>query len=217
MSHQLSGGEMTAVHTPRRRGGRAALGDARFFIGLALVAAAVAGVWFVVSSASRTEAALVATRTIVPGETIAPGDVREVEVVLGQAAESYLRPADIEFGSVSHRTIATGELIPSAALGGTAGDVTAIVVTSAMAVPAAVERGSLVELWAAAPAEQGRFHAPRVLVAEAVVSALSAETGMLATGAATVEVVIPRAEVARTLEAVASGSAISVVPVGGAG
>ena len=62
---------LDAARTPRR----AFWGDARFLLGVLLIVASVAGVWFVVSAARQTAPAFAATRTIVPGEAITSDDV----------------------------------------------------------------------------------------------------------------------------------------------
>lgn len=205
---------MTLTSPVRRR---APWGDARFFIGILLVVASIAGVWFVVSSARQTEPVLVASRTIVPGETVTAGALRVVDVALGQAGEAYLTPERLGDGLVAIRTIEDGELVPASAVGSATDAVTTtIVVRSAVEVPAAVTAGTTVELWSAPPLERGVFDTPRILVPDATVAAVSRDDAMIGQSAASLELVIPRADVAAALAAVSSGAALSVVPVAGA-
>lgn len=208
---------MTAAepsHSPRR----AFWGDARFFLGVLLIVASVAGVWFVVSAARQTAPAYAAARTIVPGEAVTADDVRAVDVALGQLGDAYLTPEALDAGLVATRTIAEGELVPSAAVGDAEGArTTNVVVRSAVDVPASVGAGSVVEVWAAPLGKSGEYDPPRILVADATVVSVTRDDSMMGGGAAALELVIPRADVAATLAAMADESALSVVPSAGAG
>ena len=203
---------MTALEPTRARR-RAFWGDARFFLGILLVIASVAGVWFVVAASRQTAPAFAASRTIVPGEAISADDVRVVDVSLGQIGDAYLSPDALADGLVATRTIASGELVPRAAVGDAAGvRTTSIVLRSAVDVPASVDAGAVVEVWAAPLLEGGRYDAPRILVADATVVSVTRDDSMIGGGSAALEVVIPRADVAATLAAMADESALSVVP-----
>ena len=188
-------------------------GDVRFLIGIALVVAAVTGVWLVVSSARQTTPILQATRTIVPGETVG-GAVRVVDVALGTAADGYLTPDALPDGTVATRTIENGELLPRTATApADSSRVTSIVVESTT-IPGGVSAGSAVELWSSAPSGEGKgFAAPRILLDEATVAAVDRADGLLAGGRSSIELVVDRTEVGRVLGAVAEGAALSVVPL----
>lgn len=190
-------------------------GDARFFIGLALVAVSVAGVWGVVAGARQTTPVLVASDTIVPGQAIVSADVAVVEVSLGSLDGTYLRPGDELDGMVAQRTIGAGELLPVDATGRSS-DATTIVVDSAAGVPSSVAVGSTVELWVTPVTEEG-FDAPRVLVADATVGAITRGEAMISATEASVELIVRRTAVADVLAAIASGAALSVVPLGATG
>ncbi|MDY0909050.1 SAF domain-containing protein [Microbacterium sp. CFBP9034] len=208
---------MTAVepaHTPRR----AFWGDARFFLGILLVVASVAGVWFVVAAARQTSPVYAAARTIVPGEAITSEDLTPVDVALGQLGDVYLASGDLAEGIVATRTIESGELVPTAALGDAAqARTTHIVVHSTVDVPASVDAGTVVEVWSAPLVEHGEYDVPRILVADATVVSVTRDDSMMGGGAAALELVIPRADVAATLAAMADQSALSVVPTSGTG
>ena len=107
---------MTAIDTARPRS-RAFWGDARFFLGILLVVASVAGVWFVVAASRQTVPAFAASRTIVPGEAVSSDDLRLVDVSLGQLGDAYLAPDALADGLVATRTIESGELVPESAVG----------------------------------------------------------------------------------------------------
>lgn len=204
---------MTRSARARRR---APWGDARFFIGIALVIAAVVGVWLVVGAARQTTPLAAAGRTIVAGDVVTAADLRPVEAALGAEEGSYLPPAELIEGQIATRTIAEGELVPRSALADAAtATMTTVVVRTETAVPAAVTRGALVELWAAPALEHGTFDTPAILVPDATVSAVGTDDGVIKDGSVTLELVIPRADVAQTLEAVAGGAALSIVPAAG--
>lgn len=206
---------MTHSHPVRRR---AFWGDARFFIGILLIVASIAGVWFVVASARQTAPVFAADRTIVVGETVTADELRVVDVALGQVAQTYLTPDRLGDGMIATRTIEDGELVPASAVGdATASQSTTIVVQSAVDVPASIEPGSTVELWTAPVLERGTYDTPRILIADATVAAVTRDDTMIGGGSAMLELVIPRADVAAALAEVAAASALSVVPTGGVG
>ena len=208
---------MTALEPTRGRP-RAFWADARFLLGIVLVVASVAGVWFVVSASRQTVPVFAAARTIVPGQPVAADDVRVVEVALGQVGPAYLSSDALADGLVAVRTIESGELVPQSAVGDAAGTrTTSVVLRSAVDVPASVEPGTVVEVWAAPPVETGGFDPPRILVADATVASVTRDDSMIGGGTAALEVVIPRSDVAAILAAMADESALSVVPTLGAG
>jgi len=207
---------MTVPETTRARP-RAFWGDARFFLGILLVVASVAGVWFVVSASRQTVPAFAASRTIVAGQAISGDDVRLVDVALGQVGEAYLEPDALADGLVATRTIESGELVPRAAVGDAAAlRTTSVVLRSADDVPGSIDAGSVVEVWAAPLLERGSYDVPRILVADATVVSVTRDESMIGGGSAALEIVIPRSDVAATLAAMADESSLSVVPTSGA-
>jgi hypothetical protein len=207
---------MTAIDPPRPRS-RPFWGDARFLLGVLLVAVSVAGVWLVVSAARQTVPMLVAADTLVPGAPIAEGDVRVVDVALGAADRAYLAPEALAEGVVATRTVGEGELVPADAVGPAASaGVTTVVIDTAVAVPASVSAGAAVEVWFAPPTEEaGVFETPRILVPDATVVSVAADDAVVGRAGASLEVVIPREDVPAVLAATANGSTLSVVPAAG--
>lgn len=203
---------MSSLDTARPRR-RAFWADARFFLGIALIVASIIGVWAIVGASRTTAEVFAATRTLVPGEVVSADELRVVDVALGSSAGAYLAPGALDDGLVVVRTVAAGELVPVAATGDAdAARTTTIVVRSAIDVPESISTGSLVEVWAAPPTEQGRFGTPSILVADATVVSVTRDDTMIGGGEAAVELVIPRADVAATLTAIAGESALSVIP-----
>ncbi|GAA1946390.1 SAF domain-containing protein [Microbacterium deminutum] len=205
---------MTAT-TPSGAPRRAPWGDARFFLGILLIAASVAGVWVVVSAARQTAPVFAAAHTIVPGEPVTRDDLEVVDVGLGQLADTYFAPAGLVDGLIATRTITAGELVPASAVDEAAtARTTSVVVRSAVDVPASVAAGTVVEVWAAPMLERGKFDVPRILVADATVVSVTRDDSMIGGGSASLELVIPRADVAAILAAMSDESALSIVPTG---
>lgn len=208
---------MTVVASSRSAP-RAPWADVRLLLGILLVAASIAGVWFVVTAARQTAPVYAAAGTIVQGQAITADDLRVVEVALGQVSGAYLTPAALEGDLVATRTVAAGELVPQSAVGEAAGSrTTSVVVRSAVDVPASVEPGAVVEVWAAPQIERGVYDTPRILVADATVVEVTRDDSMMGSAEAALEVVISRADVAEVLAALADGDAISVIPTTGSG
>lgn len=208
-------GRMTAEPVVRSRP-RAFWSDVRFLLGIALVIASIAGVWLVVSANRQTEPVLAASRTILPGQQLAPADLQVIEVSLGRAGDAYATPGTLTPGAVATRVIPAGELVPRAAMadaGATA--TTSVVVRSTTDVPASVGTGSEVELWSAPALERGVFDEPRILVPTATVVSVRRDDSMIGTSGTALEVVIDRADVAAVLSAISDGAALSAVPVAG--
>ncbi|NYE20972.1 SAF domain-containing protein [Microbacterium immunditiarum] len=207
---------MTAIDTTRPRP-KPFWSDARFLIGVLLVVASIAGVWFVVSASRQTVPVLTAARTIVPGQPVAADDVRTIDVALGRAADAYLAPEALAEGVIATRTIESGELVPVSAVGDAErADTTSVVVRSTVDVPETVRTGSLVEVWAAPLIEHGRYDTPRILVADASVVAVTRDDGVIGGASAALELVVPRADVADVLAAMSDESALSIVPAAAA-
>jgi SAF domain len=206
---------MTALEPARGRP-RAFWADMRFFLGIVLVIASVAGVWFVVSASRQTMPVFAAARTIVPGEALSADDMRLVDVALGQVGDAYLAPDALADGLIAVRTIESGELVPQSAVGDEAQThTTSVVLRSAVDVPASVQSGTVVEVWAALRTDDG-YDEPRILVADATVVSVTRDDSMIGAGSAALELVIGRSEVAAMLAAMADESALSVVPTGSA-
>jgi hypothetical protein len=187
--------------------------DPRLVIGVALVLASLAGVWLVVQQSARTDRAWAATRTLLPGETLAAGDVAQVDVRLPQSDARYLEAAADPVGMVVASTVGEGEVLPLRALGQAVGDSrSAVVIDVEGSLPSAVRAGALVDVWTAAPGEEG-FEAPSVLVDDAIVVGLLEDEGILAAAGAQLELLVPSDETALLLEAVSNEHALSVVPL----
>ncbi|MDE0547286.1 SAF domain-containing protein [Microbacterium sp. C7(2022)] len=194
---------------------RSAWVDVRLVLGVILVVASIAGVWFVVAAARQTTPVLAAAHTIVPGEVVTRDDLRVVDVALGAASDTYMIDSVFVEGVVATRTIEEGELVPHAAVATADAVRTAsVVVRTSADVPASIDVGAVVELWSAPLVDRNVYDTPRILVADATVAALTRDDSAIGGGAVSVELVVPRADVAVVLSAIADQSALSIVSAG---
>ncbi len=189
--------------------------DSRFVIGLVLVIGSVGGVIAVISSADSSIQVFVTRGTLLPGDHVTATDLVATSVRLDGAAGLYLAPSDLpREGVVISRTVAAGELLPRAAVGLVSGiQYSAVVLVPRGELSASIGAGSTVDVWSARELEAGVFGAPVVLIPEAlVVRIVESEGIVVGDSAGSVEVLVPRARIARLLEAMANDDAISLVP-----
>lgn len=207
---------MTSKTAQQERPPRAFWFDPRFAIGIVLVVASIAGVLAVVATADKTTTVYAARGALSVGDHIERTDLVEQSVRLGTVTDRYLTvdavPAE---GLIVTRTIAAGELVPMAAVGNTAGKrLSSIVITVGSTLPAAVDAGSVVDVWASRENDSGVFGPPTVLISSATVVRVIESDGIVAgVGAVNVELLVPRSRTARLLEARANADALSLVPV----
>ena len=132
----------------------------------------------------------------------------------------YLAPDDLpDGGLVITQSVRDGELVPLSAVGSVAGlRTTAVVIESTGPLSSAVVPGSGVDVWAAPAVEQtgqaAPFGPPSVLVPGAIVVRVLEDDGLVASGGVAVEVLVPRARVARLLHSIANADALAIVPSG---
>lgn len=188
--------------------------DPRFVVGVMLVAASIIGVWWLVTASSRTVPVYAASETLTPGTSLDDAPLQVVDARLGSIEDGYLGAgAPPPPGTVVTRTIAEGELVPIGALGEASSvGVATLVVEPAGRLSADIVRGSVVDLWAAAPEAEG-YAAPEVLVSAATVVRVGEDEGLLSgAGSVALELSVPRSAVATVLAATAAAQLLSVVP-----
>lgn len=205
-------GIMASLSRPRR----AFWGDFRFLVGIALVTLSIAAVWFIITGSDHATPVLRTNRTIVQGEALSSDDFQVVEVGLGLLSDDYLGPGDLSSGQIAGRTLAKGEIVPSAALTDAAqSSSTTVVIESTTGIPEDVQAGTVVDVWYAPPIDEGRSHdVPRILVADVIVRNILESQGVLADAGTRLEIVIDKADTANVLAAVTGGSTLSVLPIG---
>lgn len=196
--------------------------DPRLLLGLLLVAAAVAVGTIAVQAAGRTVPVLATRSALVPGEPVDRDDLVVREVRLAESEQEYLRAdAAVDPDLVAVRTIGAGELVPVGAVAsGAALDVRAVAVRPAGELSRAVVEGALVDLWfVPADGPAGAAAAPTAVpLAEAVtVAEVGEDARSLTASGPTVHVLVPSAELATVLAALAGDGTVEVVPVAGSG
>lgn len=187
--------------------------DPRLLIGIALVIASLAGVWLVVQQSSQTSTAWAAARTLLPGETIESGDVAQVDVRMTEASDRYLAGSADPVGLVVAATVGDGELVPLRAVGAAEGSGrAAVVVPVEGALATGVRPGAHVDVWTAAPGDEG-YEQPSVLVADAIVVGVVEDEGILRSQATQLELLVPEHGTAALIAAIADEHVMSVVPI----
>lgn len=193
--------------------------DPRILIGVVLIAASALGTTALVGALTRSTVVYRAEHPIVAGERVTAAQLVPATVRLGDAASLYLAGPLPESGLVATRTVAAGEMVPRSAVGtDVAVSSATVVVDLASPLATGVQVGSAVDLWSAAKTDptENRYAAPVVLVGDAVVSRVVAPTGLIAGSAKdSVELRVPRDEVAAVLAAQAGGARLSAVEIGG--
>lgn len=190
--------------------------DPRFAIGVGLVVVSVVGVYGVVTTTDRTVQVFSASSALSPGDRIYADDLVSENVRLGEVVGKYLTPGELsEDGLVVTRAVAAGELIPTSAVGDAASiRVASVVVTVSGQLSKSIAPGAVVDVWSATGTDHGVFGPPAVLVGSATIVRVIESSGLISDGGGGgVEILVPREKVARVLEAVANGDAISLVPV----
>ena len=189
--------------------------DLRLVVGLVLVAASVAGVTWIVGAADRTVAVYSAKTALYPGDRVTAEDLALARVRLGAGEAHYLTVTDLPAdGAVINRAVGEGELLPAAAIGSAQGSSLApLVVDLSGPLSAAASPGAVVDLWAAERLDSTRFGPPAVLVPGATIVRVLEEEGLVADAGIAIEVLVPRASVARLLEALSNEDAVAAVPV----
>jgi len=189
--------------------------DPRFAIGLLLIVASVAGVVGIVGAADSSVLVYAAREPLAPGDRVDADDLVGTSVRLAGAERLYLVPDDLpDDGLVVTKAVAEGELVPASAVGSTEGErQTSIVVGVSGELAESVEAGSIVDVWSARESTGGVFEAPVVIVSGATVVRLVDRQGLVVDNdSRSIEVLVPRTDVARVLEAIANDDAVAVVP-----
>jgi hypothetical protein len=186
--------------------------DARMALGLALVLVAVVAGARLFASADHYSQVYLVRHPLVPGERIASGDLSVGRVRFAGDGRPYLAVGTRSpVGALVTRYIATGEILPSAALssGGvtvTVRDVTVPVVPGHL--PADLGHGDQVDVYVTTKGALGATSgAPHLVLAGAVVDSDDAQaasvTGQQAVG---VVLAVPAGAVSRAVAAVENGS-----------
>lgn len=194
-----------ASPSPRRLRGPSWL-DLRLIAGILLVLGSVVVGARVIGAADESVTVWAAARDLASGTTLREGDLQLVPVRLFDAGPAYLG-GDAELaGRVLDRPVRNGELLPASALLEPADRVSVALPVSESAVPFALSRGQLVDVYATGPDRPGGLEVTRLVLAAAPVQAVDGDdSGVLsaAGGLRQIVVSVPSAEAGELLAAIA--------------
>ena len=194
--------------------------DPRLVVGVVLVLASVLlGSWLV-GTADRTRPVWAAQSTLAPGDAVAAPALTVVRARVDPGLDAYL-PADEELPAdlVALRTVAPGELVPLSAVGAAAElERRPVGLPTPGGLPTGLVKGAQVDVWVTRPSVGAGEEppAPEQLAGAAEVAEVSAAGGAFGAGqGATVQVLLPEAELREALAALAADAEIALVLVPG--
>jgi hypothetical protein len=195
--------------------------DPRLLIGLVLLLTSVAVGARVVALADHTEPVYAARTTLPTGTPITTEVLDVVRLRLSGTDAGYLDAEQpLQPGQILTRTVGAGELIPSAAIA-QAGQIQFRPVSIPIEgqPPAGLTSGGRVDVWASAKrrdAVGGGYDEPeRIAASVEVFDVRTPDTGLSASRAASVEVLLPSDSLASVLDALANQARVVVLPVPG--
>lgn len=214
---------MSDIVTPRAgRLARPSWRDWRLLVGIVLVLAATALGARAVAAADTRVPVFVASTTINPGDRLTDANLRQVRVALGDTSANYLGAANgLPAERYAVRELRAGDLVPNSAVG-TSGqvDVQPVVIKVNSDTAAALEVGSVVDLWVSArdPSTSAEKYQPaaRLLQRVTVASVPGDNSRFVASStSAAVGVSVPTGDVGRVIAAQDSNARFTLVPVAG--
>lgn len=207
--------DSTAAVPRARRLTRPRWRDPRLLIGAVLVLLSLLATTGLVRAVAQTTRVWAAAEALVPGSVITPDSLIAVEVKLPVSGPAYIEADSVlAEGTTVRAVVGEGELLARSVLVAQAdlpGRVVSVDVSSAL--PAAVARGSGVDIWAT-DARSAEAAPPSAILTE--VDVLSVDRGtrdFTAPGGARIEVYVPDGRIAEVVRAQALGHHISVVEV----
>jgi hypothetical protein len=169
--------------------------DLRLVLGVLLVLGSVLLGARVVGAADATVPVWAATSDLAAGTELTAGDLRSVDVRLGDTAGSYLSTGTRPEGRTLARAVRAGELLPRSALDEAAELVQMALPVQSGYVPPALERGQLVDVYAVADPAAGATGVAdgdvTLVVRRVPVQAISSRSeGVLSTPTTAIQVVV---------------------------
>lgn len=212
--------EIVAGAEPARRFVPKGIKDVRWIVGVLLLALGIAGTLRVITSFDHSVRVWSARTALVPGQQLSASDLVATQVHLDAGNVRYVA-ADVAPAGVVQRAVGAGELLPRSAVGD-ASQVTvrAVSVTLDRGQADVVRAGTEVEVWVARKkdgAGAAGYDQPTQVVSSALVSRIGGRSGGVVAVAdgQPVEILVPRESLARMIDAVNSGSKITLVPLVG--
>lgn len=169
--------------------------DLRLVLGVLLVLGSVLLGARVVGAADATVPVWAVTGDLAAGTRLVPGDLRAVDVRLGDAADAYLSTSTRPEGRTLGRAVRAGELLPRTALGAPTELVQLALPVQSGYVPPGLERGQVVDVYAVADPTAGAAGVAdgsvTPVVRSAPVAAISGRSeGVLSTPTTAIQVVV---------------------------
>ena len=169
--------------------------DLRLVLGVLLVLGSVLLGARVVGAADATVPVWAVTGDLGAGTRLGAGDLRAVDVRLGDAADAYLSTSTRPEGRTLSRAVRSGELLPRAALHATTELVQLALPVQSGYVPPGLERGQVVDVYAVADPAVGASGVAdgsvTPVVRMAPVAAISSRSGgVLSTPTTAIQVVV---------------------------
>ncbi len=216
------GSHVTLPEPVARRLQRPSWRDGRLIAGLALVLLALIGGASAIGHFDSSVEMLQATRPLVPGQTLAKGDVKAVKVRMDGQHAGYLRAGSALPSGQVVRAVRPGELVPSTAIGsGAALRQKTIGLPVGSSQSGVLVTGSVVDVYVSAKQTGATgdtaYDDPQLLVSDVTVSqAPRVATGLAANSADnSVHVLVPDEKVSAVLAAVNKGAKVDLVPTAG--
>lgn len=185
----------------------------RFITSIVLFSAALIASFLMSFVANQKESFWVATHPISSGSEIKAADVRIIEVVLGEAGSRYLGSKNSPIGSISRRTISTGELLLGSAISqpGRA-EMSEVISVSLRSVdiPIQVSPGSLINIYQLHDAKNGEAAYEPFLVLNRVFVASIDRKGSNFGGEVALTISSSNRDIERLLAASTSGRLVAV-------
>lgn len=192
--------------------------DLRLVLGVLLVLGSVLLGARVVASADATVPVWALTGDLATGTELRAGDLRAVEVRLGDAADAYLATSTRPEGRTLARTVRSGELLPRTALEEMTELVQLALPVQSGYVPPGLQRGQVLDVYAVADPAAGATGVAdgrvSLVVGEAPVQAVSGRSdGVLSSPTTVIQVVVavPADDAPSVLGAIAGRALVVVV------
>lgn len=169
--------------------------DLRLVLGVLLVLGSVLLGARVIGSADATVPVWAVTGDLAAGTELGAGDLRPVQVRLGDAADAYLSTSTRPEGRTLSRAVRAGELLPRAALDEASELVQLALPVQSGYVPPGLDRGQVVDVYAVADPAAGTTGsadgAVTLVVRSAPVQAISGGSeGVLSTPTTAIQIVV---------------------------
>jgi hypothetical protein len=123
----------------------------------------------------KTQAVLIAARDLAPGVSLQAGDLREVQLPLGELSSNYL--THLNHGWVLNQAVSKGQLIPKGSLSQSQDSLIPIRLNNLRPIPKTISVGDSVDVWASTPSQLTKS-TPEPVAFHAVITLIEANNSM---------------------------------------